>query len=244
MDGKHVTLQAPMNSGAEYYNYKHFFSIVLFALVDADYNFLYVDVGCQGRISDSGVFKNCKLYKKLEEKSLKIPTASILQVPYNIKVPYFILGDKAFALNEYTLKPFEGSPERGSIERIFNYRLSRARRVVENAFGVLSSVFRVLRKPMLLEPVKAKKVVLTTVYLHNFLRKKSCSQQVYTPQGSFDIEVDGIIIPATWRHDGEQSSLLPIRNVPRRGGTYAKEIRWHLARHFITNGAIPWQYNY
>lgn len=77
---------------------------------------------------------------------------------------------------------------------------------------------------MLLEPVKAKKVVLTTVYLHNFLRKKSCSQQVYTPQGSFDIEVDGKIIPATWRHDGEQSSLLPIRNVPRRGGTYAKEI--------------------
>lgn len=70
IDGKHVMLQAPMNSGAEYYNYKHFFSIVLFALVDADYNFLYVDVGCQGRISDSGVLKNCKLYKKLEEKSL------------------------------------------------------------------------------------------------------------------------------------------------------------------------------
>ncbi|KAH9632488.1 hypothetical protein HF086_017036 [Spodoptera exigua] len=70
--------------------------------------------------------------------------------------------DKAFALNDYTLKPYGGTPERGSMERIFNYRLSRARRVVENAFGILSSVFRVLRKPLLLEPEKATKVVLTT----------------------------------------------------------------------------------
>ena len=66
MDGKHVMLQAPMNSGPKYYNYKHYFSIVLFALVDADYNFLYINVGCQGRISDSGVLKNCKLYKNLK----------------------------------------------------------------------------------------------------------------------------------------------------------------------------------
>lgn len=51
---------------------------------------------------------------------------------------------KAFAMNHYTMKPFEGNPEKDSIERIFNYRFSRPRRVVENAFEVLSSVFRVL----------------------------------------------------------------------------------------------------
>ena len=72
----------------------------------------------------------------------------------------------------------------------FNYQLSRARRVVENAFGVLSSVFHVLRKPMLLEPEKVKKVVLATIHLHNYLRKKSISsQQLYNPHESFDSDV-------------------------------------------------------
>jgi len=46
---------------------------LLFALVDANYNFMFVDVGCQGRISDSGVFTNTELYKKLETKTLSLP---------------------------------------------------------------------------------------------------------------------------------------------------------------------------
>lgn len=50
MDGKHVIIEAPMRSGSEFYNYKGTFSIVLFGIVDANYNFIYVNVGCQGRI--------------------------------------------------------------------------------------------------------------------------------------------------------------------------------------------------
>lgn len=102
MDGKYVMIQAPGNSGTEYHNYKHFSSIVLFALVDADYCFKYVNIGSQGKLSDWGIFKHTSLYKRLEEKSMKIPQPSILQIPYTLKFPYVILADKAFALNEYT----------------------------------------------------------------------------------------------------------------------------------------------
>jgi len=58
------------------------------------------------------------------------------------------------------MKIFSGEYPKASIERLFNYRLCRTRRVVENAFGITSSVFRVLRKPILLQPQKAKFIVL------------------------------------------------------------------------------------
>ena len=74
MDGKHILKQPPPNSGSYYFNYKQRFSIVLLAIVDANYNFLYVDNGCNGRISDGGVFKNSTLYTALEENSLNYPT--------------------------------------------------------------------------------------------------------------------------------------------------------------------------
>lgn len=107
MDGKHDTLQRPINISTDYDNYKNFASIVLFALVDANYKFLFVNVmpftlKSKGRISDGGVLKNTSLYRKLENCQLNIPEAQILQIPYVMKIPYFILGDKAFTLNKYT----------------------------------------------------------------------------------------------------------------------------------------------
>ena len=241
MDGKHVMLQAPFNSGADYDNYKQFPSIVLFGLVDANYNFLYANVGSKGRISDGGVFKNTMLYKKLEKKELNLPKEKILQIPYISKVPYFILSDSAFALNEYTMKPFEGNPVKGSKERIFNYRLSRARRVVENAFGILSAIFRVFRKPILLEPHKATKVTLAAIHLYNYIRKTTSRNNI--PPELFDRELeDGIVIPGQWRSNINE--FAPIAAIPRRGSSDAKETRIYLADHFMTNGSIPFQHHY
>ena len=57
VDGKHVRIKMPTDSGSLFYNYKHFFSILLLALVDANYCFIAVDVGAVGKSSDSNVFK-------------------------------------------------------------------------------------------------------------------------------------------------------------------------------------------
>nr|CAI5845691.1 unnamed protein product [Callosobruchus analis] len=216
VDGKHVVLQAPINTGSEFFNYKSTFSIVLMAVVDADYCFTFADVGCQGRISDGGVIKNTSFYKKLQGNELHLPSDNAL--PNTEKVlPYVFVADDAFPLEEHIMKPYPGSHQEDSIERIFNYRLSRARRVVENAFGILSVVFRVLRKPMLLEPHKAAKVVLACIYLHNYLRRSKSSRNIYTRQDTFDQEIDGKIIQGSWRQEREANptSLLPIRNIPR-----------------------------
>ena len=77
-DGKHIMIMHPQDSGSDFYNYKGFFSIVLLAVVDYDYRFIFTDVGCQGRISDGGVYKNCHFYKALEQDKLGLPGRSPL----------------------------------------------------------------------------------------------------------------------------------------------------------------------
>lgn len=246
MDGKHIVIEAPKFSGSEFYNYKGTFSIVLFAIVDARYNFIYVDVDCQGCISDRGVFNNTRFKTLLENASLNLPEKTIL-LGREKNCPYVLVADDAFPLTPNIMKPYSGHQDKGSKSRIFNYRLSRARRVVENVFGILSSVFRVFRKPMLLEPEKVEIIVLACVHLHNFLRK-SISKNSYNPPGPFDIEdLDGgKIIEGSWRtYVKLNHSFLPLKNVPRRPSVEAAEVRDEYSEYFSFElGQVSWQLNY
>ena len=104
MDGKYILIKPPPNSGSYYFNYKHSFSIVLLAIVDANYRFVYTDIGCNGRISDGGVYRNCNLTRALEEKCLNIPEPTLLPGTQSLS-PYVIVADDAFPLNEYIMKP-------------------------------------------------------------------------------------------------------------------------------------------
>ncbi|CAH2021440.1 unnamed protein product [Acanthoscelides obtectus] len=213
IDGKHVLIQSPIHSGSEFINYHKTFSVVLMALVDADYNFIFVDCGCQGRISDGGVYRNTNLYKQICRKELGFPPPDCLPLKVT-PLPYVLVADSAFALTENMMKPYAGTHNKGSKERVFNYRLSRARRIVENVFGIMSAVFRVLRKPMLLQPDIVTDIVMTCALLHNFLRRSKRSRLIYTPPGSFDTENDdGEIQPGSWRDDQNGvASLLPLQN--------------------------------
>ncbi len=107
LDGKHVLLQSPINSGSDYFNYKSQFSIVLLALVDANYNFVFADIGCQGRISDSGVFNDTQLCQMMRDNTLGLPAPAELP-GRQMKVPYFIVADSTFALGENLMKPYAG----------------------------------------------------------------------------------------------------------------------------------------
>lgn len=230
-----------MNSGTQYYNYKGTFSIVLMALVDANYMFTYVDIGCQGRISDGGVIRNTSLWRKLEANEIMLPSDEPLPSKTEL-MPYVFIGDDAFALGRNMMKPYTGVYEKGHMKRIFNYRLSRARRIVENAFGIMSSVFRVFRKPILLNEQKVTDITMTCVLLHNFLRKSKTSKSSYSPKGALDSDKESGFCPGSWRNDqDDMSSFLPLKRVPRRSGLEAMRIRDLFAEYFLSNGAVAWQ---
>ncbi|KAG8236191.1 hypothetical protein J437_LFUL016287 [Ladona fulva] len=179
LDGKHIVMQAPRNSGSYYYNYKNTFSIVLMALADASYRFIYIDVGCNGRTSDGGVFNNCTLNSALIQDELNLPRPIPLQGRQK-PIPYLIVADDAFAMKPYLMKPYPYKDQPGP-NRVFNYRLSRVRRIVENVFGIVANRFRILRKPILLEPAKVKQTVLAICALHNFLITNKDSMNRYAP---------------------------------------------------------------
>lgn len=78
IDGKHIVVQCPAQTGSEYYNYKRTFSIVLLALVDSNFCFTFADIGSQGRISDGGVLRNSLLWQKMCSNQLNLPEPSPL----------------------------------------------------------------------------------------------------------------------------------------------------------------------
>ena len=98
IDGKHIMIQCPSNSGSLFFNYKSYFSVVLLAVTLADYRFVMVDIGAYGSSNDSGVLNHTALFKCLQKK-LGIPPSK--QLPNDTKethVPHVLLGDEAFPL--------------------------------------------------------------------------------------------------------------------------------------------------
>ena len=244
MDGKHIVIRPPPNSGSYYFNYKGTFSLVLLAVVDADYNLVYVDVGCNGRISDGGVFRNCSLYTAMERNCLNTPEAEPLP-GRSMPVPFAFVADDAFPLKNYIQKPYSMRTLTKE-KRIFNYRLSRARRVVENAFGILANRFRIFMQPIHLHPEKVEAIVLACICLHNFLRSRSTARNIYTPPGSFDEEATatGTTTPGEWRQSQTPQGMIRFpQQAHGRGLDSAKSIRDELCSFYCSkDGEVPWQW--
>jgi hypothetical protein len=146
------------------------FSVVLLALVDANYKFTIIDVGGYGKSSDGGLFARSTLGKSLEASTLNISNSKP-PLKSEEPLPFVIVGDEAFPLKKYLLRPYPGvSARNDENKQIYNHRLPRARRVVENAFGILTQKFRLFYGRIQLSPENADKVFLAACVLHNYLR--------------------------------------------------------------------------
>ncbi|XP_041349545.1 protein ALP1-like [Gigantopelta aegis] len=168
LDGKHVAIKKKKKGESMYFNYKRYHSIVLMALVDADYKFMWVNVGSPGSCSDAQIWNDCDLREHIFTDRIGWPQPDPL--PHDdTDTPYYIIGDEAFALRTWLMKPFSRR-HMDHEERIFNYRLSRARRVVENAFGILANCFSCLLTTLRHNPSTVESIVLACVCLHNVMR--------------------------------------------------------------------------
>lgn len=162
------------------------------ALVSATYKFLIIDIDAQGRHSNGGIFKNSVIGQGFYN-TLNLSDPCAISERHN--VPYVMVADEVFQLNLFTMRPYP-SKNLTKQQRIFNYRLSRARQVVKNAFGILASRWRIYQKPLNISLETADAIIKATVCLHNLLMNTS----LYCGENYVDkIQTNGRIIEGEWR---------------------------------------------
>ncbi len=144
------------------------------------------------------------------------------------------------------MKPFGGKYFEHQ-KRIFNYRLSRARRVSENTFGISTARWRIFERPINAYPERRVNITKAVVALHNFLMLNETSlprhERRYCLPGFIDSEDKG-----GWRSEVEKDTRHhPVQN--RKGANAvkksAKEVRESFKSFFNSPmGAVPWQNEY
>ena len=105
LNGKHIACRCRPKSGSQYFNYKVFYFVVLIALVDAEYKFIWADLGSTGSVSVALIFNNSEIKELADDETIRFPTPDHLPNDYQ-DVPYFFIGDGAFTLRETTMKPY------------------------------------------------------------------------------------------------------------------------------------------
>lgn len=142
------------------------------------------------------------------------------------------------------MRPYPGSFLTND-KLIFNYRLSRARRTIENAFGILAARWRILLTTINLRPQNVSHIVLATVCLHNFIKTQETSRPLvqYCPLNFADtVSANGEISNGQWRE--EIQPLISVRRMfQNRSVNVAYKLRDELKDFLNGVGAVHWQAN-
>lgn len=195
-----------------------------------------LDIGAEGRQSDGGVFRRSKIGIAFENGNMDLPKP--IQVEVNgPELPYVLVADEAFALTPYMMRPFPRSKHLDIKKKVFNYRLSRARRVVESAFGLLAARWRIYRKPINTTVTTAVKIVQATTVLHNYIIQYEetllPSERLYTNNNVED-NTNLIYAGAFTNIDAHNTNSY---------GQYAARVRNDYADFFMNSGAVEWQWD-
>lgn len=164
IDGTHIPILQPQQGAADYYNRKGYYSVIMQAVVDFRGLFMDVNIGWPGKVRDARVLANSCFYTAANSGTL-FPDWSVKLG--GVDVPLIVLGDPAYPLLPWLMKPYLENPGTTDQEHYYNYRQSRARMTVENAFGRLKGRWRCLLKRMDADVSNVPSIVGACVVLHN-----------------------------------------------------------------------------
>jgi hypothetical protein len=135
-------------------------------------------------------------------------------------MPFVLVGDEAFALSEHVLLPYPNK-NLTCLKHIYNYRLSRARRIVECTFGILTNKWRIFYRPIDVNPDFCDTIKAYCV-LHNYVRK------------NVGIQFDDTLYECT---------MECVRSVGTKGSVRGTAVREYFAKYFTSpQRSVPWQY--
>ncbi|XP_057180511.1 uncharacterized protein LOC130548231 isoform X2 [Triplophysa rosa] len=234
LDAKHIHIQASAKNACPSQNF-----IMMSAAVDADLKFIYADVGSRASESDAGVFVQSDLCRAMDQNLLRLPPPEPLPET-NKAMPYVFVGDASYPLRCDLMRPYpQKDMDHG--RRVFNDRVSRARSVVQNAFGILANRFRVFRSTICLEPEKVVKITMAALCVHNFLLERR--SDAYTPAEFTDWEdSDHTVVKGAWRRYGT-GVFKPLNSGNIRNPCFSAKEQRNVLRNYFTSpaGRLSWQ---
>ena len=203
IDGCHIPLKCPpggLESCKEYHNFKNFYSLVLMAIVDSHYRFIWGSCGYPGNSHDSVIFQSTKLWSDIQcGNYLPVMAKKVGKQD----IPPLVVADSAFPLTTWLMKPFTNAILTEK-QRYFNYRLSRARMVTEGAYGQLKGRWRVLLRKCECDTKNIRTFTLACMVLHNI-----CITRGDTISTKLDLSIDPVTKQR--RESGVVRELLQMR---------------------------------
>lgn len=217
------------------HNNNSYSNAILMAIVNDNFEFIYVSISANSRPNDSGIWESSNFNYKLQTNALNIPTDYTTSIP-SFKLPYVFIGDKSFPLRNNLLRPF-AIRSLPYDEKAFNYRLSRARRVIENTFAVLTNRFQCFQRPIALDKDRVDVILLAACTLHNFLLRNA---RDYVDLSVLDYEdtENGVVIRGTRL---ESAALLDLTLTTTSTTNNGKIVRNEFKRFFANAGKVAFQ---
>ncbi|XP_056397868.1 uncharacterized protein LOC130293341 isoform X2 [Hyla sarda] len=206
VNGKHILIQRPSNPESE------FLSTIIMAIANAEYKFVAVDIGQYGRTNESRVIRNSAMVRRLYSGDFGLPAARPFPGTDGSPMPFVFVGDEASQMCGNLVKPYsrQGLNYR---QRVYNHRLTRARRSVEYAFGIMTSRWQIFTRPIQVSPTVVKDLVKAAVVLHNFILSKE---------------------PLPIDYEEMVSSLSGLQGSSRRSNVAFKQMRNYFSQYFLS----------